>query len=105
MVEKSVCRIRDLAERFGVSHVTVHRIIDRLIGQGLVVTQPYQPLQLTSKGKRLAIQSRKRHEVVYDFLVAIGVGPNAAALDAEGIEHHVSPETLRMMKRLLGRSN
>ena len=88
------CRVVDLARRFGVSHVTVSRIITRLQDEGLVQTEAYRPIELTAKGKRLAKKSRERHEIVYQFLLAIGVDPKTAAVDAEGIEHHVSPVTL-----------
>ena len=88
------CRVIDLAREFGVSHVTVSRIVTRLHGEGWVTTEPYRPIELTRKGKRLAAESRKRHEIVYNFLLAIGVDAETAAVDAEGIEHHVSPQTL-----------
>ncbi len=88
------CRVRDLAERFGVSHVTVVRIVKRLEGEGYLATEPYRPIELTPKGKRLARDCRERHEVVYRFLLAIGVDERVAAIDSEGIEHHVSRQTL-----------
>jgi DtxR family manganese transport transcriptional regulator len=96
--EKQVCRISNLAKYFGVSHVTVHRIITRLQGEGLVDTQPYRPVVLTRLGEEIAERSQKRHELVYKFLVAIGVSTEMAIRDAEGIEHHVSPETLQKME-------
>lgn len=92
------CRIVDLARRFDVSHVTVTRIISRLHRDGLVDTMPYGPITLTGQGEQLAESSRKRHEIVYRFLLAIGVDERTAAIDAEGIEHHVSPETLARMQ-------
>jgi DtxR family manganese transport transcriptional regulator len=92
---RGCCRVKDLAEQFAVSHVTVNRIVDRLLREGLVETEPYRPIELTPRGKRLARKCRERHEIVYRFLLAIGVDENTAAIDAEGIEHHVSPATLR----------
>ena len=94
LAERETCRVVDLARHFGVSHVTVTRIIARLQDEGLVQTEAYRPIDLTAKGKRLAKRSRARHEIVYQFLLAIGVDPETAATDAEGIEHHVSPATL-----------
>ena len=92
--EQETCRVVDLSRRFGVSHVTVTRIIARLQEEGLVRTEAYRPIELTQKGKRLARMSRERHESVFQFLLAIGVDEQTAAVDAEGIEHHVSPKTL-----------
>lgn len=95
IAERSTCRVVDLAARFAVSHVTVSRILSRLVTVGLVQTEPYQPVRLTQAGAKLAQQSRQRHETVYQFLLALGVSAKTAAIDTEGIEHHVSPETLR----------
>lgn len=92
--ENDACRVVDLAKHFGVSHVTVTRIVARIQEEGLVQTEAYRPIQLTAKGRRLAKKSRERHETVYQFLLAIGVDQSTAAIDAEGIEHHVSPATL-----------
>lgn len=94
------CRVTDLATRFGVSHVTVIRTVARLEEEGLVTTAPYQPIKLTRAGTNLAQRSRRRHEIVYQFLLAIGVDQATAALDAEGIEHHVSPTTLKKFQEL-----
>ena len=100
---QGICRLKDLAERFAVSHVTVHRIVERLTNEGLISTEPYQPLTLTDEGTSLAEQCRRRHETVYRFLVAIGVDEDTAAVDAEGIEHHVSPQTLKRFEALLSK--
>ncbi len=96
-----VCRVTDLADRFGVTHVTVIRIVQRLEKEGLVSTAPYKPVELTQKGRRLARHCKDRHEIVYRFLLSIGVDPATAATDAEGIEHHVSPETLERLRALV----
>ena len=92
--DRDVCRACDLAEKFAVSHVTVHRIVARLVREGWLETEPYQPISLTPKGKRLAKKSRERHEIVFQFLLSLGVDSDVAAIDAEGIEHHVSQQTL-----------
>jgi DtxR family manganese transport transcriptional regulator len=89
------CRVVDLAKHFAVSHVTVTRIVARLQEEKLLSTEPYRPIELTAKGKKLADKSRERHEIVYRFLLSIGIDPETAASDAEGIEHHVSPSTLQ----------
>ena len=58
-----------------------------------------------SAGARLARAARTRHELVYRFLLALGVSPRVAATDAEGIEHHVSRETLRCLQKYLDRAS
>jgi DtxR family manganese transport transcriptional regulator len=54
---------------------------------------------LTNEGKRLAQISKEKHEIVYNFLLSLGVSKKTAQYDSEGIEHHVSDETLKIMKK------
>jgi len=96
-----VCRAVDLVSHFDVTHATVNNTVARLQRDGFVLTQPYQPIELTPKGKRLAARSKRRHEVVQQFLQKLGVSERTATIDSEGIEHHVSRETLEAMKRVL----
>jgi DtxR family manganese transport transcriptional regulator len=96
--EHGRCRVVDLARRFAVSHVTVTRTVARLREAGLVKCERYGPIELTPKGRRLAAQSRERHQIVFEFLKAIGVSEPVAAIDAEGIEHHVSRATLDRLR-------
>ena len=98
------CRLTNLAGRFAVSHVTANKTIARLQKEGLVATEPYGPIELTDLGRQLATAARRRHEIVLRFLIALGVSENTAATDAEGIEHHVSEETLQAMSRYTNRS-
>lgn len=96
-------RVVDLARKLGVTHVTVNRTIARLRTAGYVKAEPYRAIFLTDAGRRMADDSKRRHEVVVRFLLAIGVPENAALRDAEGIEHHVGPETLAAFERRLSR--
>ena len=83
-------RVVDLAERLGVTNATVNNTIQRLHRDNLVTTERYRSIFLTENGRRLAEDSRQRHNLVRDFLIALGVEANIANADAEGIEHHVS---------------
>lgn len=96
-------RAADLADRFGVSPGTVARTIQRLIRDGLVNSEPYRAIFLTDLGRKVATAARERHRLVEDFLLSLGVSPEAAELDAEGIEHHVGPETLEAFRKHLKR--
>lgn len=98
--DRGSCRVTDLSDRFGVTHVTVIRTIQRLEREGLVSTEPYKPVTLTPRGRRLATDCKDRHDVVLRFLLAIGVEAGVAAADTEGIEHHVSPTTLARFRQI-----
>jgi DtxR family manganese transport transcriptional regulator len=95
-------RVVDLARRLGVTHVTVNRTLARLQKIGFVNTKPYRAIFLTEAGHQLAAECKQRHETVTAFLRSLGVPEKVAELDAEGIEHHVSPETLAAFERRLG---
>jgi len=94
-------RVVDLARRLGVTHVTVNRTLARLRKAGYVNTRPYRAIFLTETGRALARECKRRHETVAAFLRSIGVSAKVAEMDTEGIEHHVSPETLAAFERLL----
>ena len=98
ILETGEARSVDLAERFGVTSPTVNSIISRLVREGLVESKPYRSIFLTEKGKKLANFCKKRHEIVYNFLLLIGVNKETAKIDAEGLEHHVSNETLKVFE-------
>lgn len=96
-------RAVDVARRLGVSHVTVLQTIRRLQRDGLVTSQPYRSIFLTTEGRQLADRSKHRHRVVTAFLEAVGVPADVARADAEGLEHHVSEETLAVFEQFLAR--
>lgn len=87
-------RQTDIARCLGVTQPTVAKMLKRLCEEKLVTQRPYRGVFLTETGKRLAVATRRRHEIVEAFLRKLGVSPDAARNDAEGIEHHVSAETL-----------
>ena len=94
-------RLVDLAERLGISQPTAGKTISRLQRDGFVTSEPYRSIFLTERGKALADAARERHDVVYRFLMAIGVSAETAELDSEGVEHHVSEETLDAFRRII----
>ena len=103
IAETGEARTVDLAARFGVTSPTVNAIIQRLHREDLVETRPYRSIFLTESGQALADEARDRHRIVRDFLVAIGVPEMIAEEDAEGIEHHVSAETLAVFAKITNR--
>jgi len=91
----------DIAARLGVAQPTVAKMLARLAADGLVTRKPYRGVFLTEAGLRIAQESRDRHEVVEAFLLSLGVSAENARIDAEGIEHHVSAETLEAFRKAL----
>jgi DtxR family manganese transport transcriptional regulator len=96
-------RAVDIAQRMGVRQATVTAMVRRLQTRGLATSEPYRSIFLTDVGRRMADESRARHAVVLRFLLALGVPETVAFRDAEGIEHHVSPTTLKVLEDWIGR--
>jgi DtxR family manganese transport transcriptional regulator len=94
-------RPTDIARRLGVTHATAIKAITRLKREGLATARPYRGVFLTEEGERLAARVKARHLLVVEVLRAIGVPPDAAEQDAEGIEHHVSDITLEAFARFV----
>jgi DtxR family transcriptional regulator, manganese transport regulator len=91
----------DIARRLGVSQPTVTKNLARLKRDGLVTHEPYRSVFLTAEGQVLAVDCEKRHRTVVAFLTTLGISPEVAEHDAEGIEHHVSDETLAAFTRYI----
>lgn len=98
--ESGEARQVDIAARLGVAQPTVAKMLKRLGEAGYIQQRRYRGVFLTEAGKQLAGESRRRHKIVEAFLMAIGISAETARRDAEGIEHHVSPETLEAFARV-----
>ena len=94
-------RPTDIARRLGVSHATAIKTVARMKREGLATSKPYRGIFLTPEGRILAEKVRIRHRIVVDFLRKLGVSPDIAETDAEGIEHYVSEETLNVFSDFL----
>ncbi len=94
IIEVGEARQVDMAARLGVSQPTVAKMLKRLASLGFIQMIPWRGVFLTPEGEKLAQESRERHQIVENFLLVLGVSPEIARRDAEGMEHHVSQETL-----------
>jgi DtxR family transcriptional regulator, manganese transport regulator len=102
--ERGTARGTDVALRLGVANATVVKMLKRLQEMGLITQEPYRPIDLTGDGWHLAHRGRKRHQIVERFLLTLGVSEETARIDSEGIEHHVSDETLKAMGRFVAKN-
>lgn len=88
----------DMAARLGVSQPTVAKMLKRLATVGLIQQIPWRGVFLTPEGEKLAQMSRERHQIVENFFLALGISAETSRIDAEGVEHHVSEETLEAFR-------
>lgn len=94
-------RTTDIARALGVTHPTANKAIARLKREGLATSKPYRGIFLTEAGNAMAERCRARHRTVVKLLLAVGVSPEAAEIDAEGMEHYVSAATLDAFEAFL----
>ncbi len=102
--EKGEARGTDIALRLGVANATVVKTLKRLQDHGLVTQEPYRSIFLTENGWHLADEGQRKHRIVEGFLLALGISTETARIDSEGIEHHVSEETLKAMAKFVARN-
>ncbi len=95
--------VKALAERFGTTPAAVSGTIKRLVGQGLLVHQPYGPILLTRTGERQAVMMVRRHRLIETFLVEhLGYSWDEVHDEAEDLEHAASDLMINRIDDLLG---
>ena len=97
---KGYARVVDIATSLGISQASVTNMIQRLDAEGLLKYEKYRGLVLTTAGETLARNIAQRHKLLTDFLTLLGVDERVIDHDVEGMEHHISPATLRAIEAL-----
>jgi Mn-dependent DtxR family transcriptional regulator len=97
---KGYARVVDIATSLGISQASVTNMVQRLDGEGLLNYEKYRGLILTTAGETLARNIARRHQLLTDFLKLLGVDDRVIEHDVEGMEHHISPSTLRAIEAL-----
>ena len=97
---KGYARVVDIAAGLGISQASVTNMVQRLDAEGLLKYERYRGLALTTAGETLARNITRRHQLLTDFLKALGLPEDVIHHDVEGMEHHISPPTLRAVEAL-----
>lgn len=98
---KGYARVSDIAEALNFSRPSVSIMVQRLDKMGLLRYEKYRGLTLTDKGLQVARRIQRRHVILTEFLTQLDIDRNVIAHDVEGIEHHVSSETLEKIEALV----
>ena len=88
-----VARVKDIAAKLNVRKPSVHNAINELKKHGFVEQEPYGYVTLTKAGLAEAKKVARRHEILHDFLLLLGVPEKIAEHDACAMEHLLSKET------------
>jgi len=97
---KGYARVVDIATALKISQASVTNMVQRLDGDGLLKYEKYRGLVLTTAGETLARNIARRHQLLTDFLKLLGLDDRVIYHDVEGMEHHISPATLRVIENL-----
>ncbi|WP_230122485.1 transcriptional regulator MntR [Bacillus velezensis] len=87
--EKGYARVSDIAEALAVPS-SVTKMVQKLDKDEYLIYEKYRGLVLTAKGKKIGKRLVYRHELLEQFLRIIGVDEEKIYNDVEGIEHHLS---------------
>jgi Mn-dependent DtxR family transcriptional regulator len=97
---KGYARVVDIAQRLQISKASVTNMVQRLDAEGLLKYEKFRGLVLTTAGEALALNITRRHQLLTDFLKLLGLDEEVIYHDVEGMEHHISPPTLRAIETL-----
>ncbi|EPY04809.1 manganese transport transcriptional regulator [Paenibacillus sp. E194] len=99
--EKGYARVSDIAEGLEVHPSSVTKMIQKLDKDDYLIYEKYRGLVLTSKGKKIGKRLVDRHQLLEDFLTLIGVADEHIYTDVEGIEHHLSWNSITCIETLV----
>ena len=98
--EKGYARVVDIASSLGVKQASVTSMVQKLGEAGYLHYEKYRGLILTEQGLAVACKIQKRHETLSRFFSLFGLDAGTQKTDIEGIEHHLSPDTVKVIADL-----
>lgn len=99
--QKGYARVSDIAEALKVHPSSVTKMVQKLDENKYLVYEKYRGLVLTTKGKKIGKRLVDRHQLLEHFLRLIGVSEELIYQDVEGIEHHLSWESITCIENLV----
>ena len=99
--EKGYARVSDIAEGLEVHPSSVTKMIQKLDKDEYLIYEKYRGLVLTNKGKKVGKRLVDRHQLLEEFLGLIGVQQEYIYNDVEGIEHHLSWDSITRIETLV----
>ncbi len=99
--QKGYATAVDISNYLNVSSPSVTKMMQRLDETGYLNYEKYRGIRLTNEGIQIAESIRSRHGLLAEFFRIIGVNEEDANSDAEGIEHHLHPETIHKLEEFI----
>jgi len=91
----------DISRYMNVSPPSVTKMLKKLDAEGYLEYEKYYGINLTEEGQRIADMIKQKHGILLEFFEILGIGKEIANQDAEGIEHHLNPKTIRQMRKFV----
>lgn len=98
---KGYARVSDIAEALEVHPSSVTKMVQKLDQNKYLIYEKYRGLILTPKGKKIGKRLMDRHKLLEQFLRLIGVSEGQIYHDVEGIEHHLSWDSIHCIQNLV----
>lgn len=98
---KGYARVVDIAQNLGISQASVTNMIQKLDAEGYLIYERYRGVVLTDEGRKIGQEIARRHEVLTRLLSSFGLDPDTVHHDVEGMEHHISRQTLEVLTLLM----
>lgn len=98
---RGYAKVVEIAERLHLKGPSVTRMVQKLSRDGFLKYEKYRGIVMTDQGRATATDMKHRHQLLREFLIGLGVDAKTAERDAEGMEHHISPKTLKCLSNWL----
>ncbi len=96
---KGEVRSIDIASELNFSKPSVSYAMKQFRENGYIQMDTDNYITLTPKGREIAERIYERHQLLTEYLLAIGVDEENSRTDACRIEHVISPETFEKIKQ------
>src|SRR5437868_407051 len=98
--KKGYARVVDIASSLKVKQASVTSMVQKLAESGYLEYEKYRGLVLTDQGREVARKIQNRHATLSRFFSLFGLDAETQRQDIEGIEHHLSPDTVEVLADL-----
>ena len=99
--KKEKVHTNDIASSFNISPASVTEIFQKLNNEGYINYEKYSGVTLTEKGRKIAMNTKKKHDTLKNFLIILGVDEKIADEDACKIEHNVNKKTMEKLRKFV----
>ena len=91
----------EISRYLNVSAPSVTKMLQKLDENGYLEYEKYRGINLTPKGNALADAVRQKHGILLEFFKLLGINHEIANQDAEGMEHHLNPQTIKQLRKFV----